>query len=78
MMLLHNINNNILISNSSYSIVYQDESEKLELYEYINRFWVGTKQKNYYKYDARYSFNNQNMKNRNIFERGWVSWAYWF
>ena len=38
MITLHNINNNILISNLSYSGVHQDKYEKWELYQEINMF----------------------------------------
>ena len=45
MMLLHKINNNILISHPPYSILYQHEYENWELYQEINIFLVGNKQK---------------------------------
>ena len=38
-MLLHGINDDILISNPSYSGVYQYETEKLELYKEINIYF---------------------------------------
>ena len=43
-MLLHGINDNILIPNLYYLGVYQDEAKILELYKEINIFWVGIKQ----------------------------------
>ena len=42
--LLHSINENIIISRLSYSGLYQDE-EKLELYKVISSFWVRTPKK---------------------------------
>ena len=45
-MFIHDIDNNILNSDASFLSVYQDESEKWELYQEINIFWVGTKPKN--------------------------------
>ena len=44
-MFLHEINNNILISNIFYEGGYQDESENWVLYQYINDVWFGTKTK---------------------------------
>ena len=35
-MLVHNINNNPLISNPSYLSIYHEKSEKWELYQKIN------------------------------------------
>ena len=43
MMLLCDMNHNILFSHPSYSIVYQDESEKWDLYSDI-KFWGGWNQ----------------------------------
>ena len=43
MMLLHDINNNILISHPSYYAAYQDKYEKYDLYQELNMFWVVTK-----------------------------------
>ena len=37
-MLLHNINNNILISNPYFLGIYQDESEKWDIYQDIDIF----------------------------------------
>ena len=39
MILLHDININTLIYPPSYSILYPKESENLELYQEINKFW---------------------------------------
>ena len=44
MVLLHDINDHILIPHPYYSGVYQDEAKKQELYKEINIFGVGTKQ----------------------------------
>ena len=41
----YDINDNRIISHPSYSGVYRDESEKLELYQEIMFFGVETKQK---------------------------------
>ena len=38
-MLLHGINYNILIPHLSYSGLYQDEAEKLDIYKEINIFF---------------------------------------
>ena len=45
-MLLHDVNNNILISLLSYSVVYQDDYEISELYQDINIFVLEPKQNN--------------------------------
>ena len=42
MMPHHDINNDMLISHPCYSCVYQEKSEKWELYQEIDNFWVGT------------------------------------
>ena len=40
MIFIHDIDNNILDSNERFLGVYQDKSEKWELYQEINIFWL--------------------------------------
>ena len=55
-MLLHGINDHILISHPSYSGVYQDKAIKWELHKVINHFWGrNKKKKNWQNVGARLS-----------------------
>ena len=57
-MLLHDVNDNTIITNLSYLGIYQDKAKKWELNKEINYFWVGTKQKKlttrWYKFLQQY------------------------
>ena len=64
-MVPRDINNNILLTGTSFSGVYQDESENWSLCEEMNIyiFWEGgLKPKNCCNYGAHTSSNNQHMK----------------
>ena len=63
-MLLHGVNDNILIYCPSYLSVYQDESKKRALRRDKYIFWVGTKpQKKLTNCGACYSWSNQHVEN---------------
>ena len=58
------MDNNILNSDASVLSVYQEKSEKWELYQEINNFWVETK-KECRNCGSPYSHNNKQLKNKN-------------
>ena len=75
-MLLHNINNNILIYHPSYPDLYQDEAKKRELQKEINiYFWVGTKPKKTYNTVVHLTHAIINIKKQQptkVLKEGWV------
>ena len=84
MTLLHDINNNILISHPSYSGVYQDRYEKWELHQEINDYF-GWNQKQSKTAETVVnvtpSILNTHIyiyiyKSHIVLKGGWVSWDY--
>ena len=66
-MFIHDIDNSILLSSGErVSNVYQDKSEKWELYQEISFFDLEPKRKNYINRCTSYSCNNKHMKFINI------------
>ena len=66
MMILHDISNNILISQPSYLSLYQDKIENLEIYQEINNlFGLEPNTKNCRNCGELYSCNNHHTKNIN-------------
>ena len=74
MLFIHDIDNNILNYGARFLSVYQDESEKWDIYLEINiHAWVATKQNPppFRNCGTRYSRNNQHIKNINSPRHFW-------
>ena len=61
MVFAHDINNNILNSGAIFSSVHQDEYEKWGIYQEIDSFEFGTKEKKCINCGVSSSYNNQQM-----------------